>query len=85
MHVINVAASAYQWTNVAYYDITFHQLMAFKPNRSWAKTYHQGWNLKEPLGLTKVTNHFNGYSGSTSQQHDRTGSGPSNSRHDLER
>ena len=52
MHVINVAASAYQWSNIAYYDVTFRQLMAFKPNRSWAKIYNQGWNLvmKEPLG-----------------------------------
>ena len=52
MHVINVAVSAYQWSNVAYYDLTFRQLMAFRPERSWAKTYNQGWNLsmKEPLG-----------------------------------
>ena len=52
MHVINVAASAYQWLNLAYYDLTFRQLMAYRPNRSWAKTYNQGWNLsmKEPLG-----------------------------------
>ena len=52
MHVINIVASAYQWSTVAYYDLTFRQLMAFKPNRSWAKTYNQGWNLamKEPLG-----------------------------------
>ena len=55
MHLINVAASAYQWSNVASYDVTFRQLMAFKPNHSLAKTYHQGWNLvmKEPLGLNK--------------------------------
>ena len=52
MHVINIAASTYQWSNVAYYDMTFRQLMAFNPNRSWAKTYNQGWNLalREPLG-----------------------------------
>ena len=52
MHEINVAASSYQWTNVAYYDITFCQLMAFKPSRSWAKMYHQGWNLamRDPIG-----------------------------------
>ena len=52
MHVINVAVSAYQWSNVAYYDLTFRQLMAFQPECSWAKTYNQGWNpsMKEPLG-----------------------------------
>ena len=55
MHVINVAASAYQWSNMLYYDITLTQLMAYKPSRSWAKTYHQGWNLamKEPIGISK--------------------------------
>ena len=58
MHVINVVASAYQWSNVAYYDMTFRQLMEFNPNRSWSKTYNQGWNLtlKEPLGPKQ--NHY---------------------------
>ena len=53
MHCINVAASSYHWDNVAQYDLTFRQLMAFKPNRSWAKTYYQGWNLamRDPLGV----------------------------------
>ena len=52
MHTINVAASAYHWDNVASYDLTFRQLMAHKPQRNWAKLYHQGWNLsmREPLG-----------------------------------
>ena len=45
MHVINVAASSYQWENIASYELTFRQLMAYKPQRSWAKLYHQGWNL----------------------------------------
>ena len=45
MHTINVAAASYQWDNVAYYDLTFRQLMAYKPRRSWAKLYNQGWNL----------------------------------------
>ena len=45
IHTINVAASSYQWDNVAYYDMMFRQLMAYEPNRSWAKLYHQGWNL----------------------------------------
>ena len=37
MPCINVAASSYQWDNVASYDLTFRQLMAFKPQRSWQK------------------------------------------------
>ena len=51
MHTINIAASSYQWENVASYDLTFRQLMAFKPQRSWAKLYHQGWNLamRDPI------------------------------------
>ena len=83
MHVINVAALAYQWSNVASYDVTFRHLMAFKPNRSWAKTYHQGWNLamKEPLGLNKLggiaagtSNSYNNFqSGSQSRQNTSRG------------
>ena len=51
MHGINVAASSYHWDNVASYDLTFRQLMAFKPHRSWVKTYNQGWNLamRDPI------------------------------------
>ena len=29
-HTINIAASSYHWDNVAYYDVTFRQLMSFK-------------------------------------------------------
>ena len=56
MHVINVAASSYHWDNVASYDLTLRQLMAFKPHTSRAKTYNQGWNLaiRDPLGKTIV-------------------------------
>ena len=52
IHSINVAASSFQWHNVAYYNSTFRQLMAYKPNRSWAKLYNQGWNLamRDPIG-----------------------------------
>ena len=51
VYCINTAASSYHWDNVAYYDYTFRQLMAYKPHRSWAKTYLQGWNLamRDPL------------------------------------
>ena len=43
--VINTTASSYAWDNVYDYDITFRHLMAFNPQRSWAVTYNQMWNL----------------------------------------
>ena len=45
VYTINLAASPYQWDDVAFYDFTFRQMMASKPWRSWAKTYTQGWNM----------------------------------------
>ena len=45
VYVINSAASAYVWDNVASYDFTFRQLMSCNPMRSWANIYHQMWNL----------------------------------------
>ena len=49
--VINTAAASCTWDNVYNYDITFRHLMAFNPQRSWAITYNQMWNLsmKDPL------------------------------------
>ena len=49
--VINTAASSYLWDNVYNYEITFRHLMAFNPQRSWAITYNQMWNLsmRDPL------------------------------------
>ena len=49
--VINTAASSYLWENVYNYDITFRHLMAFNPQRSWAVTYNQMWNLsmRDPI------------------------------------
>ena len=49
--VISTASSSYIWDNVYDYDITFRHLMAFNPNRSWAVTYNQMWNLcmREPI------------------------------------
>ena len=64
--VINTAASSYQWDNVYNYDITFRHLMAFNPQRSWAVTYNQMWNLSMRDPLPKSNNKFNGtlhYSG----------------------
>ena len=66
--VINTAASSYLWENVYSYDITFRHLMAFNPQRSWAVTYNQMWNLsmKDPLPR-------NSRGGAFTQQH--TGAG----------
>ena len=49
--VINTAATAYIWDNVANYDYTFRHLMEFNPQHSWASTYNQMWNLsmRDPL------------------------------------
>ena len=49
--VINSAAAAYVWDNVARYDYTFRQLMAFNPSRSWSTIYNHMWNLTmtEPI------------------------------------
>ena len=51
VHIINVAAGAYSWDNVNNYDVTFRQLMAANPCRSWAKIYQQMWSLsmRDPL------------------------------------
>ena len=64
--VINTAASSYLWDNVYNYDITFRHLMAFNPNRSWAVTYNQMWNLsmRDPIPKNSFknlgTSHFTG-------------------------
>ena len=64
--VINTAASSYLWDNMYNYDITFRHLMAFNPQRSWAVTYNQMWNLsmRDPLpknnGKTGFVSHYSG-------------------------
>ena len=64
--VINTATSYYTWENVYNYDITFRHLMAFNPQRSWAVTYNQMWNLsmRDPLRKTNFnenpTAHYSG-------------------------
>ena len=45
VYIIHTAASSNPWENVAFYDVTFRELMACKPWRSWGKTYSQGWNM----------------------------------------
>ena len=51
--IIHTAASTFNWENVAAYDYVFRHLMAQKPNRSWAKTYTQMWNLTLCGGVNK--------------------------------
>ena len=62
VYCINNAASTYVWDNVADYDEMFRQLMEEKPNRSWAITYLQGWNMtmKEHLPQKFQGNSFAG-------------------------
>ena len=38
--VIHTAAWSFSWENVYNYDVTFHYLMEFNPNRSWAVTHN---------------------------------------------
>ena len=76
--VINTAASAYSWDNVYNYDITFRHLMAFNPNRSWAVTYNQMWNLSMRDPLPKNQGHkgffqFNSSRASSSSGSSATG------------
>ena len=56
VYVINTATVSCVWENVYFYDFTFRQLMAEKPNRSWAKTYTQLWNLAMCDHLPKNNN-----------------------------
>ena len=74
VYVINTAALSYTWENVATYDYTFRQLMAFNPGRSWSKTYTQGWNLCMRDPVNKLQN--NNYAGrSTTGYNDNQGHG----------
>ena len=42
INVINHAAHSYTWECVEYYDYTFRQMMARKPNHNWAKNVDDG-------------------------------------------
>ena len=55
VEIIHTAANSFLWENVASYDYTFRQLMAFNPMRSWATTYNQMWNIcmKDPLASNR--------------------------------
>ena len=67
VETIHRAARKFAWDSVAEYDFIFRHLMAEYPQRSWAKTYTQEWNLmlcdvpqrgehKNPQGGTKKEN-----------------------------
>ena len=43
--IINQAAQKFSWEDVAHYDYVFRHLMEKRPQRSWAKTYTQMWNI----------------------------------------
>ena len=62
VYTINLAASTYQWENVAYYDYHFRKLMAKFPQRSWSKVNTQLWSLSmrnpRPAGSDKNNNNF---------------------------
>ena len=66
--VISTAANSFTWECVYNYDVTFRHLMAFNPQRSWAITYNQMWNLamREPLTSSQKfqNNSFTGVRGS---------------------
>ena len=75
--VINTAASSYFWENVYNYDITFRHLMAFNPQRSWAVTYNQMWNLsmRDPIPRTGQKGYPSYNRGNNfSYQHNKTNS-----------
>ena len=61
---INNAARSYTWDCVAYYDFQFRQLMARKPNRSWALTFPELWNLALTEPLNKSSSNYNNNAGS---------------------
>ena len=65
VHIINVAASAYVWENVANYDYTFRHLMANNPSRSWARIYNQMWNIsmRNPTSFNYGSNQSHNSSG----------------------
>ena len=62
---IQHAASKYTWENVAHYDNVFRHWMAKNPNRSWAKSLTQIWNLAlcDPLSSVRQNGQQQGKTG----------------------
>ena len=65
--VINTASNAYSWDNVVNYDYTFRHLMEFNPQRSWALTYNQMWNLSMRDPIQFKGSHNSGWGGGSSK------------------
>ena len=65
--IINTASMSYNWDNVYNYDMVFRQLMEFIPNRSWAVTYNQMWNLSMTNPLTPQHQSKRGIANNNSQ------------------
>ena len=72
--VISTAASSFIWENVANYDFTFRHLMQFNPQRSWAVTYTQMWNLSMRDPLPKLYSKPSGGNSNFSQDNHTGGS-----------
>ena len=82
IHVINIAASAYTWENVYFYDVTFRQLMASNPSRPWSKIYNQMWSIAMREPLVRSNGSFQQHSGSyQSNQNNGQGQGRTNFSH----
>ena len=75
--MINSAANAYVWSNVAEYDFAFRQMLACNPRRNWAKIYTQMWNICMTETIQK--NSFQFQSGGTTGTTTSRGQYPSNS------
>ena len=60
VHIINTAAGAYVWENVANYDYTFRQLRSTYPQRNWAKIYNQMWNMSMHEPITRFGQNSSG-------------------------
>ena len=58
INTVNSAARSFTWECVEYYDYTFRHLMEDKPNRSWARTFPELWNLSmvEPISKSHTHN-----------------------------
>ena len=73
IYIIHTAATSNPWENVAFYDITFRELMASKPWRNWGKTYTQGWNMafnnNHNFSHGSSNNGNNGYNRNHQQPH----------------
>ena len=82
IYVIHSATASYQWDNVAYYDYTFRQMMAERPNRKWGKTYAQLWQLALRDPITKTYNEH-GYrnAGANNYSNNAHGNGTSSQPH----